>query len=146
ASTSESDMQETNMDRPNDAADEQAARWNGVAGRAWVETQEVPDRMYLPLEKRLVEAVAAASARRVLDVGCGAGGTTLAVARLLGATGECVGIDISEPMIDTARARAQREGSPARFIRASAQDHAFEPASFDMIVSRFGVMFFDDFV
>jgi len=132
------------MDRPNDAADEQAARWNGVAGRAWVETQEVLDRMYLPLEKRLVEAVAAASARRVLDVGCGAGGTTLAVARLLGATGECVGIDISEPMIDTARARAQREGSPARFIRASAQDHAFEPASFDMIVSRFGVMFFGD--
>jgi SAM-dependent methyltransferase len=139
-------MKETNMDRANDAADEQAARWNGVAGRAWVEAQEVLDRMYEPLEKRLVEAVAAASARRVLDVGCGAGGTTLAVARLLGTTGQCVGIDISEPMIATARARAEREGSPARFIRANAQDHAFEPGSFDMIVSRFGVMFFDDFV
>jgi SAM-dependent methyltransferase len=139
-------MKETDMDRANDSGDEQAARWNGVAGRAWVEAQEVLDRMYEPLEKRLVEAVAAASVRRVLDVGCGAGGTTLAVARLLATTGQCVGIDISEPMIATARARAERGGSPARFIRANAQDHAFEPASFDMIVSRFGVMFFDDFV
>jgi SAM-dependent methyltransferase len=137
---------ETDMDTAPDAADEQAARWNGVAGRAWVETQELLDRMYEPLEKLLVETVAAASARRVLDVGCGAGGTTLAVARLLGPEGRCVGIDISEPMITAARARAERERSPARFIRANALDHAFEPASFDMIISRFGVMFFDDSV
>jgi ubiquinone/menaquinone biosynthesis C-methylase UbiE len=49
-------------------------------------------------------------------------------------------------MLTAARARAEREGTPASFIRANAQDHAFEPASFDMIISRFGVMFFDDFV
>ena len=84
--------------------------------------------------------------RRVLDVGCGTGSTTLAVARLLGAKGRCTGIDISEPMIAAARARAEREGTPASFIRADAQTHAFEPASFDMIISRFGVMFFDDSV
>jgi SAM-dependent methyltransferase len=47
-------------------------------------------------------------------------------------------------MLATARARAEREGVPARFIGGNAQTHAFEPASFDMIVSRFGVMFFDD--
>ena len=80
----------------------------------------------------------------VLDVGCGTGSTTLAVARRLGASGRCIGIDISEPMIAAARARAEREGTPATFICANAQIHAFEPASFDMIISRFGVMFFDD--
>jgi len=82
----------------------------------------------------------------VLDVGCGTGSTTLAVARLLGANGRCIGIDISDPMIAVARARAERESAPASFIRANAQNHVFEPASFDMIFSRFGVMFFDDFV
>src|SRR6185503_10080916 len=89
-------------------------------------------------------AVSDASASRVLDVGCGTGSTTLAVARLLQAKGGCTGIDISGPMIAAARARAKQEGTPARFIQANAQTHAFEPASFDMIVSRFGVMFFSD--
>jgi len=125
---------------------EQTTLWNGPAGRAWVEAQEVLDQMFKPLEDLLIEAVVAGSGRRVLDVGCGTGSTTLAVARLPGAKGHCIGIDISEPMITAARARAEREGTPASFIRANAQDHAFEPASFDMIISRFGVMFFDDFV
>ncbi|MDM0032847.1 class I SAM-dependent methyltransferase [Variovorax sp. J22P271] len=123
---------------------EQTALWNGRAGRAWVDAQEVLDQMFKPFEDRLAEAVRAADAHRVLDVGCGTGSTTLAVARLLGAEGRCTGIDISEPMIAAARARAEREGTPASFVGADAQTHAFEPASFDMIISRFGVMFFDD--
>lgn len=126
--------------------DEQTKRWNGPAGHAWVEMQELLDSMLKPLEGLLVEAVSAGDGRRVLDVGCGTGSTTLAVARLLGAQGRCVGIDISDPMLAAARARAEREGTPASFIRADAQTHAFEPASFDMIISRFGVMFFDDSV
>jgi len=125
---------------------EQATLWNGTAGCAWVEAQDTIDRMYRPLEALLVEAVRAESARHVLDVGCGTGGTTLAVARLLGASGQCVGIDISEPMIAAARARVEREGVPATFIRGDAQDYPFEPAMFDAIISRFGVMFFDDSV
>ncbi|QRK07366.1 methyltransferase domain-containing protein [Archangium violaceum] len=126
--------------------DAQTTLWNGPAGRAWVETQELLDQMFKPLEDLLVEAVFAGSGRQVLDVGCGTGSTTLAVSRLLGANGRCIGIDISEPMLTAARARAEREGTPASFIRANAQNHAFEPASFDMIISRFGVMFFDDSV
>jgi len=124
--------------------DEQARLWNGPAGRAWVEAQEVLDQVLKPFEALLVAAVAAAPRRRVLDVGCGTGSTVLAVARLLGAEGHCTGIDISAPMIAAARARADREGTAAHFICANAQVHAFEPASFDMILSRFGVMFFDD--
>jgi SAM-dependent methyltransferase len=128
----------------NIANEEMAAAWNGLSGRAWVDEQQLLDRTYAPIEKLLVDEVAATGARRVLDIGCGAGATTLAVARTLGARGQATGIDISDPLIEVARARAQREGSPARFIRADAQTHGFEPETFDLMISRFGVMFFDD--
>ena len=126
--------------------DEQAKLWKGSGGQGWVEAQPVLDRMFKPFEDLLVAAVSAGSRGRVLDVGCGTGSTTLAFARVLGPEGHSVGIDISDPMIAAARARAGREGTSAAFICASAEDHAFEPAAFDMVVSRFGVMFFDDFV
>jgi SAM-dependent methyltransferase len=126
--------------------DEQLKLWNGPAGRAWIDGQEMLDRMFTPFEKLLADEVAFTGARRVLDVGCGTGITTLAVARLPGMKGRAVGIDISEPMIAVARERATRERLAATFIAANAQTHALEPASFDMMISRFGVMFFDDFV
>jgi SAM-dependent methyltransferase len=125
---------------------EQIALWNDSAGRAWVETQETLDAVLAPFEAALVEAVAAGKAQRVLDVGCGTGGTTLAIARQVGPQGTVVGLDISEPMIALAKQRAELASVPPRFLCADAQTHAFEPASFDMIVSRFGVMFFDDSV
>jgi SAM-dependent methyltransferase len=128
------------------ANSDQVALWNGVAGHAWVEAQEVLDRMFKPFENLLTEFVAAESADRVLDIGCGTGTTTLAAARSLGASGRSVGIDISEPMIALARTRAERDRLRATFIEGDAQSHAFEPASFDAIISRFGVMFFDDSV
>jgi SAM-dependent methyltransferase len=131
------------MDVTRQTDDEQARLWNGPAGHAWVEEQETLDRVLQPFEDLLVEAVATGPGGRVLDVGCGTGSTTVAVARLLGAQGRCTGIDISDPMIAAARERAERENAPACFIHADAQIHEFEPASFDMIISRFGVMFFD---
>ena|ERR1044072_3641361 len=134
------------MDITHQTADEQTALWNGLAGRGWVETQELLDQLFKPFENLLVEAVSAASTSQVLDVGCGTGSTTLAVARRLGAQGRSIGIDISEPLLAAARARAEQESSPASFIRANAQDYTFEPATFDLIISRFGVMFFDDAV
>lgn len=127
--------------QPDDA---QTKLWNGVSGRAWVETQDLIDLVFKPFEGLLVDAVSAGAGRRVLDVGCGTGSTTLAVARRLGARGHCLGVDISAPMITAARARAEREGTPVEFILADAQTHVFAPASLDMIISRFGVMFFGD--
>jgi len=121
----------------------QAALWNGPAGRAWVDAQPTLDGLFAPFENLLVQEARAASASRVLDVGCGTGATTLAIARGLRGDGRCVGADISEPMIAAARSRAQAEGASASFICADVQRHAFEPATFDLIVSRFGVMFFD---
>lgn len=132
------------MDDANDAAAAQSTLWNGEAGLAWVEAQADLDRMFQGIEALLVEAVSEGAAGRVLDVGCGAGGVTLALARRLGQDARCVGVDISQPMVAAARANAEREGAGAQFVLADAGRHAFEPASFDAIVSRFGVMFFDD--
>ncbi|MFE9112303.1 methyltransferase domain-containing protein [Streptomyces collinus] len=129
------------MDASRRTDDEQAARWNGPAGNAWVDLQELLNEMFRPFEELLVEAVAAEHAGSVLDVGCGTGGVTRAVARR---AGHCVGVDISGPMIETARAHAEREGVPASFIQADAQEYAFDPGAFDAVVSRFGVMFFSD--
>ena len=123
---------------------EQSELWNGTAGHSWVEAQESLDRMFRPIEEVLVKSVGGGAGRSVLDIGCGTGATTLAVARRLGTEGRCVGIDISDPMLASARARAAREGLTAHFIRGDAQVHPFEAASFDTFISRFGVMFFDD--
>lgn len=132
------------MDITQRAESGQAALWRGRSGRAWVEAQALLDQMFKPFEDLLVKAVCGGAGHRVLDVGCGTGSTTLAVARRLGVKGHCIGADISDPMIAAARARANREDTTACFIRADVQSHAFEPASFDLIISRFGVMFFDD--
>lgn len=132
------------MSEASKGSSDQNALWNGPAGQGWVTAQDVLDALFRPFEDLLVEAVRAEGAERVLDVGCGTGSTTLAIARLVRRRGRPLGIDISEAMLTRARERAEREGSQATFLRADAQDHAFAPATFDMIVSRFGVMFFGD--
>lgn len=132
------------MDGAQQRDNEQARLWNGPAGQAWVDAQAVLDRMFEPFEAMLADAATAGGAHRVLDVGCGTGATTLAIARRLGAAADCLGIDISQPMLALARARAEQAGLPARFVRADAQSHGFAPGRFDVVVSRFGVMFFDD--
>jgi ubiquinone/menaquinone biosynthesis C-methylase UbiE len=122
----------------------QKALWNGSAGRAWIAAQEVLDQTFKPFEDLLVDMLGAEAGLQVLDIGCGTGSTTLAAARRLGAAGHCIGVDVSAPMIAVARQRAEQENSRASFICDDAQTHAFEPASVDRIMSRFGVMFFDN--
>ncbi|MFH9012098.1 class I SAM-dependent methyltransferase [Streptomyces sp. NPDC017943] len=129
------------MDASRRDHDEQAARWNGPSGHAWVELQQLLDGMFRPIEELLVRAVAEEGSARVLDVGCGTGAVTRAVARR---TGHCVGADLSAPMIAAARALAEQEDVPASFVHADVQEHAFGPGAFDTVVSRFGVMFFPD--
>ncbi|MFE1601945.1 class I SAM-dependent methyltransferase [Methylobacterium sp. ID0610] len=137
----------------------QAASWNARNGEVWAEQQALLDRLFLPFEQRLAGIVRASGARTVLDIGCGAGATTLAVARDLARQGTCLaspcpegpcpdgtctGLDISAPLVAAARRRAAAEGAGnARFILGDAQRHSFAPAGFDAVISRFGVMFFD---
>jgi SAM-dependent methyltransferase len=102
------------------------------------------DRLLQPFEQVLTDAVAASAPKTVLDVGCGTGATTLAIARRLGTRAQCTGADISRPMIALARERAASEGLPVDFIEADAQTFDFGKARFDMLVSRMGVMFFGD--
>lgn len=124
--------------------EEQATLWNGTAGQAWVRAQALLDAMLQPVEDHLIAQLPAASAEHLLDIGCGTGSTTLAAARRLGPGSRCVGIDISAPMTAAAQARVAQRHIPARFICADAQTHNFEPAAFDRLISRFGVMFFAD--
>ncbi len=123
---------------------DQEEMWNGVGGKAWVRAQTLLDTAFQPFADILVKAVTAASATSVLDIGCGTGATTLAMAEALGPDADCLGLDISETMITHARKRAAETGSTAEFIIADAQTHPFEAGRFDVITSRFGVMFFED--
>jgi SAM-dependent methyltransferase len=103
--------------------------------------QGLLDRVLAPVGDLVVEAGFPGADACVLDVGCGAGATTLAMAARLGPQGGCIGVDISEPLVAAARAGGNEQAS---FIAADAQTHGFEPEAFDAVISRFGVMFFED--
>lgn len=119
---------------------QQATYWNESAGPTWAELQAPLDRQLAPLGERAMSELDLGAGRRVLDVGCGAGETTLA---LSAAGAEALGVDISETLLEVARRRSADDARVA-FLAADAQTHRFEPASFDAAFSRFGVMFFAD--
>ena len=124
---------------------EQIKFWNEVGGPRWVRDQLALDAMLEPLGRIAIEALAIAGGERVLDVGCGCGATSIELARHVGQRGEVVGVDITAAMLDRARASAQSAGiANVRFIEADAQSYAFQPGEFDLLYSRFGVMFFAD--
>lgn len=118
----------------------QAAYWNEQAGPTWAEQQAPLDRQLAPLGHRVMTELDLGPGRRVLDVGCGSGETTLDLA----ASGaEAVGVDISRPLLEVARSRSEG-ATNVTFLEADAQAYDFAPATFDGIFSRFGVMFFAD--
>jgi SAM-dependent methyltransferase len=119
---------------------QQAAYWNEQAGPTWAAEQVALDRQLAPLGHRVMAELDLSPGQRILDVGCGAGETTL---ELAAKGAEAVGVDISRPLLDVARRRAAG-AARVTFLEADAQAHAFAPASFDAIFSRFGVMFFAD--
>lgn len=119
--------------------------WNAETGQTWVELQEPLDATFNAITQRLYTLAAASPGEHVLDVGCGTGATTMALARSVGADGSVVGLDISRPMLARAEARTQEAGlRNIRYMLADAQTHGFAANSFDLVASRFGVMFFAD--
>ncbi|MEU6485726.1 class I SAM-dependent methyltransferase [Streptomyces sp. NPDC046887] len=123
---------------------EQAEAWNGYEGEHWARHQGRWDAVNEGYCAPLLNAAAIGSGDRVLDVGCGSGRTTRLAAERA-ATGGATGLDLSAPMLERARATAEREGiRNAEFLRGDAQVYPFEPGSFDRAISRFGLTFFAD--
>ena len=120
---------------------DQIAYWNGPGGEHWTERQPLQDILLAPISQILIDSAAANPGERIIDVGCGCGSTSIALAQAVAPSGFVLGIDISAPMLARARQLAPKT-LPVDFVLADATVHPFDPASFDLLVSRFGVMFF----
>jgi SAM-dependent methyltransferase len=129
------------LPRGHDKNADQIAYWNGPRGQHWADRQATQDIVLAPVSDVLIDRARARAGERIVDVGCGCGSTTIALARKVGPAGHVTGIDISGPMLARARQTAPA-GAPVDFVLADATVHPFEPASFDLLASRFGVMFF----
>jgi len=120
---------------------DQIAYWNGAAGQRWTDRQTVQDILLAGVLQILIDRAGPAAGERVIDVGCGCGATTIAMAERVVPSGFVLGVDISEPMLSRARERASKS-LPLAFVQADATVHLFDPENFDLLVLRFGVMFF----
>jgi ubiquinone/menaquinone biosynthesis C-methylase UbiE len=120
---------------------DQIAFWNGPAGQHWTDRQPMQDMLLAPVSQVLIDRAGAKPGERVLDVGCGCGATTIAFAERVAPSGFAFGIDISAPMLSRARQLAP-QGLPLDFVLADATVYPFDPSSFELLASRFGVMFF----
>ena len=121
------------------ANEDQIKFWNERAGQEWTTLQVRMDAGMAAVAEALLAFAKVRPGMAVLDVGCGTGTTSLALA---GAGAKVTGVDISRPMLGLARERAAKAGLPVSFIEADASTYPFAP-EFDLIFSRFGVMFFD---
>lgn len=126
------------------ANEKQKKYWTDMVGKKWVAMGDEMERRFAPVNEVLMRAAALQAGETVLDIGCGTGITSLSAAHLVGSGGRVRGVDVSAPMLDKARALAtQADLRNLDFLLADAQtDHPGVAA--DCLISRFGVMFFDD--
>ncbi|MBU6418394.1 MAG: methyltransferase domain-containing protein [Proteobacteria bacterium] len=126
------------------ANDKQKAYWNEVAAPKWLGLGGAMEARLAPISDVVIAAAALQPGERVLDIGCGAGVTSLEAAQAVGPQGHVLGVDIAAPMVKAARALAEKQGaSNAEFTVADAQTEVFSPPA-NVLISRFGVMFFED--
>ncbi len=124
---------------------DQRAFWSETVGPDWVALQGVMDASFQPVLDLVLDKAGLKPGRSVLDIGCGAGTSTLQAADKVGSDGSAVGADISDTLLARARILAHDRAN-VDFVLADAQTHAFTPQAFDHLISRFGVMFFGDSV
>ena len=126
---------------------EQIEYWNGDGGRRWAQEDDTMARLLHPVSEALLDHANLEGCHSALDVGCGGGSQSLMLAQKLGPDAQVLGVDISEPMLQVARVKAA-EPDPAcadiSFLQADASTYDFGTPDFDLVFSRFGVMFFDD--
>jgi SAM-dependent methyltransferase len=119
--------------------------WNTTSGESWVLFQDDLDRLVQPLGLEAMHALAPADGEHVLDIGCGCGQTSVALAEQVGRTGWVLGVDVSAPMLEAAGKRPRPpEAAPILFDRMDAQTGELGHGRFDAVFSRFGVMFFEN--
>lgn len=126
---------------------EQFEYWNGDAGKRWAQEDSTMARLLRPISAALLDHARVEGCDSALDIGCGGGSQSLLLAERLGPSAAVLGVDISGPMLEVARgksANADQGMAQVSFVQADAATHNFEPHSFDLLFSRFGVMFFDD--
>ena len=128
-------------------ADDRNAReiayWNGPGGERWVSHQRMQDALLAEVAELLMARAAPRDGETVLDIGCGAGTTSIALARQVAPDGRVLGVDVSAPLLERARQHAPA-GLPVEFALGDASVFPFAPAGADLLFSRFGVMFFAD--
>jgi len=118
--------------------------WNGKAGEQWVAGHDRLDAMLRPIGLAAIERAAPAAGERVLDIGCGGGETLLQLAARVAPGGGVTGIDLSAPLLALARRRSAKAPVSIDLLRGDAQADPLPAARFDLLFSRFGVMFFAD--
>ncbi len=119
--------------------------WNSEVGQTWARMDEVLAATHAPVTDLLLSRAAISTGERVLDIGCGAGQSTRRAALACGPSGSVTGADLSRAMLDRARMRGVVAGAaPIRYLERDVEADAFPPASFDLVLSQFGVMFFED--
>jgi SAM-dependent methyltransferase len=123
---------------------EMVAAWDGDEGEHWADHAARYEAVGLDFWPHLAGAISIQPEDRVLDVGCGTGHTSLEAARIAG-SGEVLGVDLSSRMLAHARQAASAGGlTNVTFEQADAQVHPFPAGAFDVVMSAFGAMFFDD--
>jgi SAM-dependent methyltransferase len=123
---------------------EQASAWDGDEGDHWTDHEDSYNAAVRRYDPHLFEAARIAPDDHVLDIGCGCGLSTRDAARIA-VSGLALGVDLSARMIERARQHSRAEAlTNARFERADAQVHPFDRRASDVVISRFGAMFFAD--
>jgi SAM-dependent methyltransferase len=125
------------------AAEADDRGWNSDAARYWLRGMDRLERMLGVFTPYLLDAARIEPAARVADIGCGGGETTRQAAGRA-TRGSLLGVDVSEPLVERARGLTGARWPNVRFECADAQRYPFEEGSFDVVLSRFGIMFFDD--
>ena len=135
----------SDANRSVEANADQTDYWNSAPGKKWILFQENIDTVFQSVNNRLIQRASPKPGEKVLDIGCGTGATTMDFASKIGPGGLVVGIDISRPLLDRANERRlHNQIDHIEYRLVDAQTHAFSRGGFDLLVSRFGVMFFDD--
>ena len=121
------------------------AFWSGEGGRRWLAGEKYSRSAVAPFGRAALAVAAPRQSERVADIGCGTGETTFEIAEAVGERGSALGIDISADLLAVARERATHRGlSNVDFLEADVEEHELGRDHFDLVYSRFGLMFFSD--